>query len=59
VRLYGREVTGSHWTRAKKFPFLGIAGLGRYNRQSIDTAGYGPRRNKSEVLQKDGGAELD
>ena len=31
VRAYEREVTGSHLTRAKKFLFLGIARLGRYN----------------------------
>ena len=42
VRAYEREVTGSHLTRAKKFIFLGIAGLGRYNRQPTDTASNGP-----------------
>ena len=42
VRAYEREVTGSHLTRAKKFLFLGIDGLGRYNRQPTDTASNGP-----------------
>jgi hypothetical protein len=37
VCVYEREVTGSHWTRTKKFPFLDIAGLGRYYRQPTDT----------------------
>ena len=31
-----REVNGSNSNRAKKFSFLGIVGLGRYNRQPTD-----------------------
>jgi hypothetical protein len=53
-------VTGSELTRAKKFSFPVLLGLGSYNRQPTDTAGYGPGRDyKREPLQKDGGAELD
>ena len=42
--------------KAKKSFFLGH---GRYNRRPIDTASYGPSRDWSKLLQKDGGAELD
>ena len=59
VCVYEREVTGSHWTRAKKFSFSASLGLGRYNRQPTDTAGYGPSRDLNEPLQNDSGAELD
>ena len=44
VRVYKREVTGSHSTRGKQVLFLGIGGYGRYNRQPTDTASYGPSR---------------
>ena len=56
--MYERGVTGSHLTQAKKFLFLGITGLGRYNRQPTDTASNGPSRDRGKLLQKDGGAEL-
>ena len=59
IRAYEREVTGSRSTLAKKFLFLGIAGLRRYNRWPTDMASDGPSRDWSKLLQKDGWAELD
>ena len=45
VRVYEREVTGSHSTRGKQIFFLGIGGHGRYNGQPTDVASYGPSRD--------------
>ena len=52
----------SHSIRAKKHFFLFIAGLGRYMRQSTDTAGNGTScrlKLLSKPLEKGGGSELD
>ena len=45
VRVYEREVTGSHSTQGEQIFFLGISGHGRYNEQPTDTASYGPSRD--------------
>ena len=42
---YEQKVTESHSTRGKEVFFLGISGLGCYNRQPTDTASYGSSRN--------------
>ena len=57
IRAYKWEVTGSHLTQAKKFLFLGVAGLGFYNRQPTDTASNGT--TNVSCFKKNGGAQLD
>jgi hypothetical protein len=45
VHASEQEVTGSHSIRAEKVCFSALLGLGRYNMQPTDMAGYGPSRN--------------
>ena len=49
MHAYEQEVTGSHLTLAKKFLFLGTAGLGLYNRQPTDTTSNGPSKVNSGI----------